>query len=643
MNRPIKNLSWIIVLFVGLLVLSIGANAQRPAEDPHIDSLIKQLPLMMRRHEDSARQMIELLAKRSAQVQHHHGFIQSLFFKAWHAYRHHPADIVINKIDSALKYVEGIQEDTALVKFYILKGQCFVKKSQFDKALENFNQALKVAESRNDVVNRTGTLISIGWAYMESGKPSEAIRFFNEVLDINSTANYENRAVLLCNIASCYNTLGNYSQAEVYAQQGIAAARSKGNNTDLANGLNILARSYYQQGRIEKAIAVLKEAAIAREKVYDPSMLASDYLELASLYKKNRQPQHAITWAKKAESLSIQNAIGLKLTGAYESLAEAYEMIGDYKSASIYLKRLLAHEDSLANGRYNNALAEMQVLFETQKKTAENLQLKKENLETRLRISNQQKWLVGLAAGLILLLGSGIYISKLVKSRYKTRLALAKLKEQKQRAIAVMEAEEKERRRIAADLHDGIGQTLIAASIQLNKARINQLPLDKVDELILQASTEVRGLSHQVTPELLLHYGLVKAMEQAINRLNDANDKVVFTLFTHVEESLDNEIVSLTIYRCFQELCTNILKHAQASQVVVQLTSDTEGVELMVEDNGIGFQPDGASYGLGLRNIQSRIAPFDGELQIDSTPGQGTTTIIKIQKAALVNEEIHTP
>lgn len=642
MTCPLKIYLWKQLLLISLLITShcYTLYAQQNNTVPLIDSLIKHLPIMMRRHEDSARQMIAELAKQSEQLKHSHGIIQSLFFKAWHSYRHNSADVTITSIDSALQHVQGIKEDTALVKFYILKGQCFVKKAQFSKAVENFNLALKVAEKRNDIANKTGTLISIGWAYMEDNKPKEAIRFFNEVLEINASANYENRAVLLCNIASCYNTLKDYKQAETFALNGIAAARSKGNHTDLANGLNILARSYYQQGRIEKAIAILKDAAIAREKVYDPSMLASDYLELANLYLKNGQPKEALSWAKKAEALSLQHTNELKIVAAYESLAATYETLGDHKNASIYLKKVIQHKDSLANDRYSQALAEMQVQFETQKKSAENLQLKKENLETKLRNSSQQRWLLGLASGLILLVASGIYVSKLMKSRYRTRLVLEQLNEQKKRAIAVMVAEEKERRRIAADLHDGVGQTLAAASMQLNKARNGQLSLDKVDELILQAGTEVRNLSHQVTPEILLHYGLANAIEQAIGKLNEANDATTFTLYTHIEENWENEIISLTLYRCFQELSTNILKHAHSTQVIIQLSLDQEEVQLIVEDNGKGFELGKVQYGLGIRNIESRLAPFNGTLQIDSTPGNGTTTIIKIQKAGLVKDSL---
>lgn len=605
---------------------------------PTIDSLITHLPATIRSNESTARQMIHQLEQLSKQNNHRHGIVQTIFFKTWVSYRHNPPDTVITSIDSALQNVQGIQTDTALVKFYILKGQCFVKKTQFANALHNFNLALQIARKRNDKLSETSVLISIGWAYMEDTKPAEAIRFFNDVLQLNPSEDYLNRALLLNNIASCYNTLGDFTKAESYALQGIATAQKRSNKLDLANGLNILGRSYYQQGKMDKAISVLKEATVAREANSDPSMLASDYLELADLYTKINQPREAIAWAKKAETLSEQHANNLKLSAAYRSLANAYGSVGDHRNAAVYLQKLLQHKDSLANEHYNQAFAQMQVQFETEKKTSENLRLRQENLEAKLQNSYQQRWLLLLIAILAMLIASGIYISKLMKSRYKTRLALGRLNEQKKRSIAVVQAEEKERRRIAADLHDGIGQMLAAASMQLNKAIKGQSPLEKVDELIAKASAEVRSLSHQVTPELLLHYGLVKAIEHSIDRLNEANDKTVFSLFTHIEEPLHNELISLTIYRCFQELSTNILKHAQATSVTVQLDIYNHEVQLMVEDNGIGFQR-GTATGLGLKNLESRVALFDGVFLVDSTPGKGTTTIVRIHRQALAQFE----
>ncbi|HSN60386.1 MAG TPA: histidine kinase, partial [Ferruginibacter sp.] len=351
----------------------------------------------------------------------------------------------------------------------------------------------------------------------------------------------------------------------------------------------------------------------------------------------NNQPAEAIPWAKKAATLSIQHASSLKLAAAYQTLADAYEKMGDDKNASGYLKKLLLHKDSLADDHYNQAMAEMQVQFDTQKKTAENLELKKVNLESTLKNSQQQRWLLILVGGLVLLLASAIYTYFFIKGRYKIRLAMEQLNEQKKRSMAVMEAEEKERKRIAADLHDGVCQTLAAASLQLKKARKEPLQFDKVDDLINQAGTEVRNLSHQVTPELLLHYGLVKAMEQAIDRLNDSGDQTVFTLFNHIEKDIEGEMPSLMIYRCFQELTNNILKHAKASQVNVQLNLHEEEIQLMVEDDGVGFAANNDCAGIGLKNIESRVAIYNGVFIMDSMPGKGSTAIIKCSRPMLLN------
>lgn len=628
MTRVYQIPYWKRACFVAALLFS---SCPRVTAQLPLDTLINRVPVLMRSDETAARRVIDELAHRAPREGHRHGLIQSLFYKAWLSYRHDPADRAIHAIDSVLQHVEGIEQDTALVKFYILKGQCYVKKTQFGPALASFDKAVKVAEARGDEASRTSTLISIGWAYMEDGKPAEAIRFFSEVLRGQPGADYPHRALLLCNIAASYNTLGKFRLAEIYARRGVATARASGSNVDLANGLNILARSLYRQGRLEAAIPPLKEAAKARAKVADPSMLASDYLELADLYTKNGQPTEAIAWARKAEAISSRQANSLKLAAVYQTLSSAYEAVGDHRRAVHYLQKLLAQKDSLADDHYNRAFAEMQVQFETQKKTAENLRLKKENLEARLHNAHQQRWLLGLGAGVVLLLASGTYISTLMKSRYTTRLALAQLQEQKQRTLAVMETEEKERRRIAGDLHDGVGQTLAAAALQLTKARKGQLSLDKVDELINQACSEVRSLSHQVTPELLLHHGLVRAVEQTVDRLNEASDATLFTLFTDVTEPLRDELASLTLYRCFQELSANILKHAQATEVTVQLSLEAGEAELMVEDNGVGFDPERAAYGLGLKNMQSRLALFDGGLEVDSTPGKGTTVTVRLQ------------
>ncbi len=635
-----KHRFWLLTICCMLCFLP-NAAAWQSVGNRTIDSLIRRIPDLMRRNEDSARTLIRDLARQAEVANHRHGIIQSAFFRSWLSYRHDPADSAIAKIDSALNHIEGIETDSAHINFYILKGQCFVKKTQFGPALTEFNKALKIAEQRNDLQSRIGTMISIGWAYMEDGKPAEAITFFSDVLKLNNDKSFSSRSLLLCNIAACYNSLGNYAKAETSAREAISVARERKNNMDLANGLNILARSLYHQQRLQPAINYLKEAAIIREKVADPSMLASDYLELADMYSKNQQHALALPWAKKAEAISQNQSNALKLGAAYTSLAGIYEQLSDFKKSSEYLKKSLVLKDSLDKDQYNQAMARMQIQFETQKKTAENLELKKENLEARLRNVNQQRWLLALAAAILLVAGAGIYISHVQKNKYRSRMAAEKLAEQKARTLAVMEAEEKERRRIAADLHDGVGQVLAAASMHIRKLLNGQQGSLEMDELINRASTEVRAISHQVTPELLLQYGLKRTLEQEISRLNMISANLQFRLYVFETQPLQNDLIALTLYRCFQELISNILKHAAAEEVTVHLNISESEVELIVEDDGVGFIP-GQKTSLGMNNLNSRVAIFDGSFIVDSIPGKGTTTIITIPlpKHTMGNEKI---
>lgn len=620
---------WFAIL---LLSSSINAIARQPKPvQEQIDALIAQVPQLMRSDEAKARLQIAQISKLSEKINYRHGIIETTFFKAWLVYRFGSADECITAIDQAVKKLPDLPRDPAEVKFYILKGQCFVKKAQFDEAVRNFNTAIRISEKKNDDASKTGALISVGWTYMEDSKPQQAINVFLDVIHLNPDPTYNNRATVFCNIASCYNMLGNFAAAAKYASKGIEAARLSGSNVDLANGLNILARSNYQQGQFNRAIVYLKEASKAREKVEDPSMLASDYLELADVYQKIHQPQQAILYAKKAEIISYVNQIDLKLVNAYEVLANGYQATGDYQHAAKYYRKLLVHKDSIGTGNYSKALAELQVKFATEKKITENLKLKKENLENSLSLSNKQKWLIVLIAGLVILTASGLYLFYLTRSRYRTRLALEQVNEQRNRTLAIMQTEESERRRIAGDLHDGVCQMLAAASLQLKNADGNEAMLQKVDLLLDQATAEVRQVSHQMTPELLLHYGLLNAISQGITNLNNINGNTRFELFEHVEFDDVDDSLATVLYRAFQELTNNILRHAEAKAVAVHLVINSEEALLMIEDNGKGFDQSVDLYGLGLKNLESRIRLYDGIFEIDTTSGKGTTSILKFR------------
>lgn len=618
-------LIWVLAL-PQLCVAAFAWQKQPAQANKQIDSLLATVPRLMRSNIPLAEINIRKIKALSAAQHYDKGIVDGAFDSCWLLYHNGELDKCIALVDRSLAQIPGSIDQSLTIKFHILKGQCYVKQTQLDLAVDQFNIALKLADKFKDDADKAGTLLSIGWAYMEHGKYDDAIGFFNEIFKIKAPNQYLNKSTVYNNIASCYNSLNKPQQAMPYAQQGIAEAKRTDNQVDLANGLNILAGAAYQQGKVKQALTWLNEASKVRETVGDPSMLAADYIELSDMYRKNGQFNAAITYARKAAAISAQNKINLKLIDAYTALAAGLESKGSYREAVTYYNKLLTYKDSASTIANNQAMADLLIKYKTQKKTTENLQLKQDNLKARVSLINKQRWLtVAIAIAAIILL---IFIFSYLynRNRYRSRLALQLVTEQKNRTLAILKTEENERRRIASDLHDGICQMLAAISLQLKKPGSS---LNTVQLLLDQATAEVRAVSHQMTPELLKHFGLVKAIENSLARLNSSNSDTLFHFYDMVDTEAIDELLQVMIYRAFQELTNNIIKHAQATLVNVHLTIDEDAVILLIEDNGIGFDVNSHKAGLGLKNLTSRVKVFNGLLTIDSMPQKGTTVIVK--------------
>jgi tetratricopeptide (TPR) repeat protein len=341
-----------------------------------IDSLIAMAPGQIRSDIAKAQKTITAINHLSVAVNYKHGILEGLFDNCWLLYHTGNIDHCIISVDSVIKNTPDIYNDPGAMKFNILKGQCYVKKTQFSLAVREFSVALKLAEKNKDEGGKAGALLSIGWAYMEDNKFHEAIDFFTEILKIKAPNQYLDKATVLNNIASCYNSLTKYKEAANYAQQAVKDSRADNNLIDLANGLNILAGAIDQQGNTKQALAYLSEASKVREKVGDPAMLASDYLELSDMYRKNGQLTQAIAYAEKGVAISQKNNISLKLEAGYETLAGSLEAAGNYKQATSYYKKLIAYKDTANTAANNEAMTDLLVKYNTQKKITENLQLK---------------------------------------------------------------------------------------------------------------------------------------------------------------------------------------------------------------------------------------------------------------------------
>ena len=212
------------------------------------------------------------------------------------------------------------------------------------------------------------------------------------------------------------------------------------------------------------------------------------------------------------------------------------------------------------------------------------------------------------------------------------------LKQQELRSKAIIDAEENERKRIARELHDGLGQQLSAVKLNMSsldsslelktdeQRKMLQNALDIIDDSV----KEVRAVSHSMMPNALVKSGLKEAIKEFVNRLGKT-DHLKFDLqISGLNERLNTTIETI-VFRVLQEIVNNILKHSKATIVTIQIIKDIEELTIIVEDNGVGFDVNTAkSDGIGLKNLQSRIEYLHGTVNIDSHLQKGTTIIIEL-------------
>ncbi|MCY2685948.1 AAA family ATPase [Salinimicrobium sp. TH3] len=217
-----------------------------------------------------------------------------------------------------------------------------------------------------------------------------------------------------------------------------------------------------------------------------------------------------------------------------------------------------------------------------------------------------------------------------------TNLLNKQLKLQERNRIeAVIESQEKERQRIAEELHDSLGQILALTRINLSRiqptdtASENEELLKNISDLIDESCEEVRSISHNLMPPDLNNRGIADILQKLIAK-NRVVNGIEYKFYAERLESEPSAACKFTLYRVLQEIIQNIIKHASATKVNVSLTETGDLLHLLVEDNGKGFDTSVTGFGLGLKNIYSRIKLLNGYLDIDSSINSGTVFNITI-------------
>lgn len=345
------------------------------------------------------------------------------------------------------------------------------------------------------------------------------------------------------------------------------------------------------------------------------------------------QKQYAAALPYFFRSAELAQAAGFR-QGAqetYKQLASTYQLLGKDKEALGMLEHSMRIKDSLINTASENRIAELQAYYETEKQ-------KQTIALQQTAISRKNYIIIATSLALLLLLVTGYSVYRLYRRRQKAALQRTLLEQQELAMKAVMEAEEKERQRIARDLHDGIGQMMSAAKMNLSalESQLNipeasqQASLTTVMNLVDDSCRELRHVSHNMMPHVLIKNNLALALGDFTGKL-DKKDLTINLYTEGLEQRLD-PATETVFYRVVQECVNNVLKHAHATRLDLSVIRDHESLSATIEDNGRGFDPGDpkTAGGIGLSNIRSRIAYLKGTVDIDSSPGRGTLIAIHI-------------
>ena len=333
--------------------------------------------------------------------------------------------------------------------------------------------------------------------------------------------------------------------------------------------------------------------------------------------------------------------------GFYSELAKAYYSLGNFDSAYQMQTEYSRLSDSLHRQHIEDEVNNIEAKYRTAQKEKQILTLQAEQNQAALRAQKQKSTnhllIIGCAFLLILALFTGIYYKRISKQKEINHLQqLTEIEQRHQLTIshAMLEGEERERKRVARELHDGLGGMLSGMRINLSgwAARHEEIARDRnLGNVITQLDSsvsELRRIARNMMPETLLKFGLEIALKDLCEFYMRDHIHIDLQSFS-IQENLPLT-VQINIYRIVQELLTNAIRHAKAENIVLQCSQDENNFFITIEDNGIGFDTAllSTKRGMGLDNVKNRVEYLKGTTEIISSPGEGTTINIELKTDA---------
>lgn len=511
-------------------------------------------------------------------------------------------------------------------------GIIYDEQGDFKKAIAYYLDARKIYEKLNDDGKIAMVIINMAIVFKSQKEYPRVIASYQEALKIYVRLNNKfGIAACHANLGSVYNYLPNYDSALHYSLIATAEFEAQNVQQFLPTTLCNAGMAYHKLGDRDLSKEYLLRAQKLNEQYDNKKELAFVMVYLADVYREEGQ----LTQAEKlaTEALAIAQRINAlkEVMDARVSLSEIKAAQNNFQAAYKEFRESTIVKDTLYQQEKTRQMAELQTQYETVKKANEILLLKQENEIKDSRINQSLLAIFLLLAILGALVGLGYFWSNRLKLKQQAELQTTRATLREGQLKAVIGSQEEERKRFAADLHDGFGQMISALRLSLSREVVEKPTVDHALSVLNDMNVEIRNIAFNLMPQVLVKSGLQEALKEFAARINRSGGITISVQTYDLDKEMSNEH-SIALYRICQEWVNNVIKYSGANQISIQLVQHPQELILTIEDNGQGFEIESltSGQGNGWKNINSRLHMIRGSIEIDTQKERKGTTMFVI-------------
>ena len=547
----------------------------------------------------------------------------------------------LGNIDSATALVEeGLRNNTVkdpatrstYFKLAALKVDCLGDASNYKDALSELYKIINEAEQYSDSLVLSKNMCTVGVINYNLDHVPDAFNWYFKGLSYindNDSRFYSSAIVLYINLAETYRWVQQTDSASYYIDKAIPLIQQSENLFFLANALRIKANIYKEKKEYTPAEKTMLECIAIREKTEGKLTMSNEQQAVASIYMRSGNIDKAIKALM--DGLLSRNAKGNEADpmriSYYQTLAKCYQLKGDNKNYQQTLEKIIISKDAFYQANSAHAIAELQTKYEVQKKEST-------IIKQQLAITEKNYWLFG-SALFVVMAGIIVWLAfKNYRRRQSIKLQLVLAEEKRIAAQSIIDAEENERKRIAADLHDNIGAYASAISADVEKITNNGFEknngsLQNLQQHSQEIINSLRDTIWVLNKDNITITGISDRVKNYISKLRPTYDNIQF----HISEAIKNDVRlnsknALNIFRIVQEALHNALKHSDAKNITINISSN-ETILIKVTDDGNGMEKMNTANGNGLLNMQARAKEIGMRLSITSKINGGTVLILE--------------